>query len=856
MHVLIADDDPSSQTILATFLTKLGHEVVVASNGQEALEILQQTSPPRLAILDWVMPVMDGIEVLRRIRAAPSPRPPYIIMLTSRGNKADIIAGLEAGANDYLAKPFDPGELRARVGVGQRMLEMQQHASESAARYDQLAEQSSTVAWEVNADGFYTYVSHVALQVFGCPPDELVGRVHLYDQHPALGRDAFAQTVRTLLARRQPFRNLEYAVQTDHGRVAWIAAHGLPLLNPDGSLRGYRGSSTDITEHKHAEEQLRIEQENLKAIFTSSPVGMLLLDDQSNIVNANSVLANMVSRELAEILHQRIVTGLGCIHSLESPQGCGVASACSNCPLCQSVSNVLSHGSSVRDAEFQPALLVNGQPHRPWLSISAQPVTLHGRKHALVAVDDITKRKAMEEELRAAARTDRLTGMPNRALFCDRLQQAVLRSQRQPDYHFAVLFLDFDRFKTINDSLGHDVGDLLLRQISGRLCATVRSGDSLSRQAREHTAARLGGDEFVVLLDGLASPGDAAIAADRLLQAFAQPYQLGEHLVYSTASIGIVTNIMPSDSAEDILRDADTAMYEAKLAGKGQYSIFNVSMRQRVQKRLNLETDLRHALQTQQLFLMYQPILSLQTGAIESFEALIRWQHPQRGLISPVEFIPIAEDTGLVLPIGEWVLRQACAQFIQWQETMGQAAPRSMSVNLSRNQLVLPDLPNTIRQILTETGMAPECLHLEVTESAVMKDAAAATHMLHAIKALGVKLDMDDFGTGYSSLACLQEFPLDVLKIDRSFITNIDRGRDFAALVHAIIQLAGNLNIRVIAEGIETAAQLLTLQTLECDFGQGYLFSQPLRAADATAFRVRPGLLEGQSASFGSEHAV
>jgi EAL domain-containing protein (putative c-di-GMP-specific phosphodiesterase class I) len=333
-----------------------------------------------------------------------------------------------------------------------------------------------------------------------------------------------------------------------------------------------------------------------------------------------------------------------------------------------------------------------------------------------------------------------------------------------------------------------------------------------------------------------------------MLLAFAQPYQLGPHKVYSTASIGIVTSAMPAESADDVLRDADTAMYEAKLAGKGQYIVFDVSMRQRVQKRLNLENELRQAVEASQLFLMYQPIVSLQTGQIESFEALLRWNHLERGLISPGEFIPIAEDTGLILPIGEWVLREACGQFARWRASLGPAAPRSVSVNLSRSQLALSDLPETIRRVLEETGMAPECLHLEVTESAVMKDASAVIQMLRAIKAIGVKLDMDDFGTGYSSLACLQEFPIDVLKIDRSFVANIDRGRDFTALVQAVAQLARNLKISVVAEGIETVEQALVLQSLECDFGQGYLFSKPLMADAVPTFRVHAGLLPGLAA--------
>jgi diguanylate cyclase (GGDEF)-like protein len=453
-----------------------------------------------------------------------------------------------------------------------------------------------------------------------------------------------------------------------------------------------------------------------------------------------------------------------------------------------------------------------------------------------------------QKELFYTSFHDKLTGLPNRALLCDRLQQAVLRAQRLRDYHFAVLFLDLDRFKSINDSLGHKIGDLLLREIAQRLRSTVRAGDSLNQQAGGHTSARLGGDEFVILLDGIASPGDARTVADRLLHVFSHPYRLGEHEVHSTASIGIVTSDMPASTADEVLRDADTAMFEAKLAGRGRYMVFDVSMRQRVQNRLNLENDLRGALEAGHLFLVYQPIVSLRTGQIESFEALVRWKHPERGLISPAEFIPIAEETGLILPIGEWILREACGQFSGWRNSMGDAAPRSISVNLSRRQLALPDLPQTIRRIVAQAGMTPGCLHLEVTESAVMNDATGGAAMLHAIKDIGVKVDMDDFGTGYSSLACLHQFPIDVLKIDRSFIANIDRGRDFAALVHAVAQLARNLNISVVAEGIETSDQLLTLQSLDCEFGQGYLFSKPLMVDEVTGFRVPTSVLPGLAA--------
>lgn len=484
--------------------------------------------------------------------------------------------------------------------------------------------------------------------------------------------------------------------------------------------------------------------------------------------------------------------------------------------------------------------------------VSLGVLELEGQRVLLGLSRDISERKRTEEELRAAARTDKLTGLPNRALFLDRLQQAVLRAGRLDAYNFAVLFLDFDRFKIINDSLGHKVGDMLLQEAAERLRAAVRSGDSLGRFAGGHTTARLGGDEFVVLLDGVRDPKDARIVAGRLLDALSRPYRLGKHEVYSSASIGIVTSDIEVTSAEDVLRDADTAMYEAKLAGKGCYVVFDVSMRKRVQNRLSIENDLRKAIESGQLFLMYQPIVSLETREVNSFEVLVRWQHPQRGVISPAEFVPIAEDTGLIVPIGEWVLREACRQFAHWQKTHGDAAPRNIAVNLSRSQLLLSDLPSTIQRILQGASLRPSSLHLEITESAVMRDVELVMKILHALKEIGVTLSMDDFGTGHSSLACLHQFPFDVLKIDRSFIATINQGRDHAALVHAVVSLARNLEINVVAEGIETADQLLMLQALGCHFGQGYFLGRPMMADQVIGYKV-PLAVEPNAASLERE---
>ena len=445
-------------------------------------------------------------------------------------------------------------------------------------------------------------------------------------------------------------------------------------------------------------------------------------------------------------------------------------------------------------------------------------------------VGSVLERQRMLGELISAARLDRLTGLTNRALLNDRLTHALAHVRADPSYGFTVMFLDFDRFKLINDSLGHDVGDMLLQSIAARLRSNVRSSDSTAREANGNTVARLGGDEFVVVLDGVTSSATATIIADRLLNVLKVPYQLGEHTVRSTASIGLVFSCAGYETPEEMLRDADIAMYEAKARGKGCHVSFTTGMRDAVRERIETENDLRDAIGTSQLFLVHQPIVSLENRRIVGAEALARWIHPTRGLISPSTFIPIAEETGLIVPLSDQFLREACQTFMHWQKTAGARAPLHISVNLSRAQLSDARLVERIMLVLEETGMKPSQLQLEVTESQIMQHRTMALGLLGELRAHGVRLAMDDFGTGYSSLSCLQEFPLDVLKVDRSFVVNAGRGRDFAALLHAVVTLADNLGLKVVAEGIETEEQLVLLQALGCAYGQGFLLAKPMSA--------------------------
>ena len=430
---------------------------------------------------------------------------------------------------------------------------------------------------------------------------------------------------------------------------------------------------------------------------------------------------------------------------------------------------------------------------------------------------EISGRKQLMGQLRELAYSDALTGLANRSSILRSIQNAI---DRQDGSDFALLFLDIDRFKLINDSLGHDIGDELLKQIAHRLRETLRTTDSIQ-------PARLGGDEFVILLESLSCLEDATIVAERILQAFSHRFELGVHTVYSTASIGVVTSDHQVESASEMLRDADLAMYAAKAEGKACYAVFDHSLREKVQTQLRVEGELREAISRNEFLLAYQPIVSLQTGRAVAVEALIRWRHPKRGLLSPDEFISIAEETGLIVPIGSWVLDEACRQLAEWHRSLGTDPPLCVHVNVSRKQLLLPNLVSLVEQALVKHAVPPECLHLEVTESIVMHDPESAAAKLSELRRLGVKIDMDDFGTGYSSLSCLHEFPIDVLKIDRSFIANLNRVRDFAALLQAVITLADNLNLQVVAEGIEDAEQLTLLLALGCGFGQGIFFAKP-----------------------------
>jgi len=476
------------------------------------------------------------------------------------------------------------------------------------------------------------------------------------------------------------------------------------------------------------------------------------------------------------------------------------------------------------------------------LESTASPIrNAKGQTDRLVIVNrDITDRKRAEELLAHNAFHDGLTNLPNRALFLDRLQHALTLSKRHANYKFAVLLIDIDEFKIVNDSLGHPAGDELLIKIGQRLKEAVRRADTVSRPrgngpvdkpVNDDTLARLGGDEFTILLDDIRDPIEAVRVAERVQAELATPFVVNQQEIVISASIGIAASTSPHTQAEDLLRDADIAMYRAKRAGKARCEVSDTAMHEAAVKRLRLETDLRKAFEQGEFRVFYQPIVSLQTGKITGFEALTRWQRPE-GIVPPIAFIAVAEEIGLIIPMNRQLRREACQQLQSWQSEFPATPPLTMSVNITPKEFAQPDLASEIGKTLAEIGFDPGCLQLEIIETIAMGDAEKSGQVLAQLKALGVRLSIDDFGTGYSSLSRLRRIPVDTLKIDRAFIMNMDSDPESHEIVRAIIMLAHNLGLKVVAEGTETEEHIRLLKQLNCEMAQGYSYSRP---ADAQA---------------------
>jgi diguanylate cyclase (GGDEF)-like protein/PAS domain S-box-containing protein len=633
----------------------------------------------------------------------------------------------------------------------------------------------------------YLFAEGRGLEEVGMSLETLVGRTI---------QEAFSEEGLGLVEEhyRKAFSGEEVGFELPMGELAY-EINAAPLhTDEDGEVRTIIAVARNITERKRAEAALRESEERLHVLADSAFEG-ILVTDEGVILEVNRALSDMSGYEVSEMVGRSTIEFVAPEHR-------------------DLVQKKIASGSE----EPYEVLGVRKDGTLLDLEVRGRAYRYRGSTVRVTAIRDITERKKAEKRLEHQAFHDALTDLPNRYLFMDRLGHALARTQRRRGRRVAVLFMDLDGFKVVNDSLGHGTGDRLLVMVAERLKGCLRPEDTL---------ARFGGDEFVVLLEDVDSPDEAVRVAERIIGELKNRFVLDGWELYVKGSIGIALGEDRTKDPEDLLRDADTAMYRAKDEGKG-YSVFDPAMYDRVLDRLEAENSLGRAVEQEEFLIHYQPLVSLQTGEVSGVEALVRWEHPERGLLDPDEFVPMAEESGLVIPMGEQVLREACLRAKEWQEAHPRTPPLVMSVNLSVKQLSHPDLAETIEGILKETGLDASCLTLDVTETIYVRALAGNTATLDRLKDLGVRISIDDFGMGYSSLAYLKRLPADSLKIDRSFVKGLGEDVEDTAIVHTIIELAHTLGLEVIAEGVESKGQATLLREIGCDFAQGYHFARPL----------------------------
>jgi diguanylate cyclase (GGDEF)-like protein/PAS domain S-box-containing protein len=696
------------------------------------------------------------------------------------------------------------------AGMLEDLLTAQRREEEASARFRALVERSPDVFLVVSRDAAVSYASPALAVVLGYRPDELAGRDLLDFVHPDDGGTARAAVAG---AGEAPGSAAPVELRLRHRDGTWrvLEASTAHLgRGPDAVLLVGR----EATERRRRTEALRLSEERHALALEGVAEGLFDWDLGTDRVHYSprwkSILGH-ADREVGETPEE----WLGRVHADDAARVRADLDAHleGRSPRLES-----EHRVKAKDGDWR-AVLVRAVAIRDGEGRAVRLVGTHA---------DITGRKEAESRLLHQAIHDALTGLPNRMAFMERLERSLERTRRARDYSFAVLFVDIDRFKLVNESLGHVIGDQLLVALSKRLTAALRPGDMV---------AHLGGDEFAVLVDRIHADLASTQVARRIQKDLAQPFDLGAREVFVSASIGIALSTAGYLRPEDMLHDADSAMHRAKARGSGRFEMFDREMHARSLARLQLETDLRRALERREFRLHYQPIVALPTGRISGFEALLRWQHPERGLLPPADFLSVAEETGLIVPIGSWVLHEACGQARAWQNRFGPDA-LTMSANLASTNFAQSDVIQAVEQALLQTGFPGRHLKLELTESAIMKDLEAVVRVLLALKKMEIGLHIDDFGTGYSSLSYLHSLPTDTLKVDRSFVGGMEERLGDVVIVRSIVELAHNLDRQVVAEGVETAVQLDQLRALDCEFGQGFFFSRPLEKEAAEALLV------------------
>jgi diguanylate cyclase (GGDEF)-like protein/PAS domain S-box-containing protein len=812
IRVLLVDEDEDDYVLMHSLLSEIKGETFqldwVLSYDQALAEIAQRHHD--VYLIDYRLGAYNGLDLLReamqQFHHVPRNQPP-MILLTEQDDPPVDVAAMQAGAADYLMK----GEITASVLERSIRYAIQHSYTLSQLRQalqdkEQLALAVANISTGVvitdakQPDNPVMFVNAAFTTLTGYTSREIVGQncrlLQGVDSEPRV-----IQQIREAVAHVRPITCVILNYRKD-GTPFWNELTINPVFDEYGNLISFIGLQFDISDRIRAEAALRDSEERYALAVKGANDGIWDWNLKTNEVYFSSRWKAMLGYQDHEIQNS-IEEWIGRIH----PQDL------------QWVKQQLSDHLSGLTTHFETEYRILHQDGRyRWMLTRGAAVQDALGKPSRVAGSqtDVTAWKQAEAKLVHDALHDTLTGLPNRVLLIERLRHAIQRTQAGAG-QFAILFIDLDRFKVINDSLGHMLGDQLLIAITRRLSQCLRSSDTL---------ARLGGDEFVILLEKISSQLSVIAFAEKIHKELSLSFNLEGHEVFTAASIGIAYGNRSYTRPEELLRDADTAMYRAKEKGRGRSEIFNINMHTQAVAMLQLETDLRRTVERQELLLYYQPIVSLKNQQIVGFEALLRWQHPKRGIVAPGDFIAIAEETGFIVPIGHWVLQAACRQMQQWRQQHPDLT-LTINVNLSSKQFT-PQLIDEIHQILQETQLEARYLKLEITESVLMENAEAAITTLTQLQDLGIGLAIDDFGTGYSSLSYLHRFPIDTLKIDRSFTSKIDTDGEQLAIVRTIITLAWNLGMEVIAEGVETQKQLVQLKALYCDQAQGYLFCKPV----------------------------
>jgi diguanylate cyclase (GGDEF)-like protein/PAS domain S-box-containing protein len=850
-EILVIDDSEQISSLLAhTILPQQHYAVRTAATGWDGLVQVRQRRPD-LILLDLQLPDASGLQMLRRISELDATIP--VILMTAHGSEQVAVDAFRLGARNYVIKPFSEDEIivaieralseqrlqREKQGLNQALQQRvreQTILSAIGKSITALLDLEQVLERIVEAGVYLTRAEEGMLLLVDRDSGEMYLRAakNLGEDRVQCFRvpinDSFAgQVFRT----QQPLRL--YRSQREGGlklKTNFLAQALLqvPLISGRHAI-GVLGvsnceQSREFTEH---------DQYLLSALADYATIALAnarlfqqiseeqtryhdLFDHASDLIFTLDLNATLLSINR----HGEQLLG----YTGEEIQGRALAqiSEGSSWTKTGMVLDAILQGRQERGSFELVLLHKDGKPR--YTEVNARLINNRQRPPEVVCIArDVTERKIFEAQLRYLAFHDPLSNLPNRALFMERLVHALERAQRHGK-RLAVLFLDLDNFKVVNDSLGHQYGDQLLRTVAQRLQSCLRPAD---------TVARLGGDEFILLLEEIADVRDAIQVAERIQQVLRVPLRLDEHEVFTTASIGIAINSSELRRPDDLVRSADLAMYRAKEQGKAHYAFFDANMNTRAMERLALETDLRRATERNEFTVVYQPVVDLASGRMCEVEALVRWDHPRRGRVAPGEFIPLAEETGLIIQIGQLVLEQACRQVRRWQQLYAGEQPLVLSVNLSARQFQHPRLVDSIAGTLAETGFDPRSLKLEITETMMMQDGEHNAAVMRELKRLGIQLAIDDFGTGYCSLGYLKCFPVDTLKIDRSFIAGLGSSAEDTAIVRAVIAFAKALNLSVTGEGIETVDQLNQLKELECTRGQGFYFGRPLSSDVVTA---------------------